>query len=205
MSTALPAPAPLRLGLTGGIGSGKSTVAALLRQHGAALIDADAIAQACTQSGGSAMAAIVQTFGADFAAADGSLLRPRMREHVFAQPQERQRLEAIIHPLVHAEMARQAAAATARCLVFDLPLLVESPHWRARLDWVLVLDCSVPTQRRRVHARSGWSPASIEAAIKSQCPRAQRLAAADVVLYNEHDQIDPLQALVAELARQFGL
>ncbi|MBA4212935.1 MAG: dephospho-CoA kinase [Polaromonas sp.] len=194
-----------RLGLTGGIGSGKSTVAQWLQTRGASVIDADAIARACTQTGGSAMPAVVQTFGPGFITAEGALDRQRMREHVFAHPAARQQLEAIVHPLVALEIQRQAAAARSHCVVFDLPLLVESPRWRAQLDRVLVVDCSPETQIRRVQARNGWTRASIEAVLASQSPRAQRLAAADLVIFNDGNDMEPLHGLLDQIARRFGL
>lgn len=195
----------LRLGLTGGIGSGKSTVAELLRQQGAFVIDADAISRACTLSGGSAMPAIASTFGTDFVSEDGAMDRQRMRDHVFAQPEARRMLESIIHPLVGLEVQRLATSSTAHCLVFDVPLLVESPHWRQQLDRVVVVDCSPETQRRRVGLRNAWDAATIDAVLSSQSPRAQRLAAADLVLFNDTDRIEPLRRLVAQLAQRFGL
>ena len=194
-----------RLGLTGGIGSGKSTVARLLQDRGAAVIDADAIARACTLTGGAAMPAIRATFGADFVAADGSLDRDRMRAHVFAQPQARAQLEAIVHPLVGQEMARQAAAADTVCTVFDVPLLVESPRWRPQLDRVLVVDCQRETQIRRVMARNGWERATVEAVLDNQSPRQRRLAAADIVLFNDGHEIEQLRLMVDRLAQRFGL
>jgi dephospho-CoA kinase len=196
---------PLRLGLTGGIGSGKSTVARLLHARGATVIDADAIARACTQSGGQAMDAVASVFGADFVAADGSLDRQRMRDHVFAHPQARAQLEAIVHPLVGQEIARQAAASKARCTVFDVPLLVESPRWRPQLDWVLVVDCSRETQIRRVLDRNGWERTTIEAIVDSQSPREYRLAAADTVIFNDVNGIEYLQHEVHRWADRFGL
>jgi dephospho-CoA kinase len=197
--------AALKLGLTGGIGSGKSTVAALLAQRGAFVIDADALSRACTLSGGSAMPDIVRTFGRDFLNADGALDRQRMRDHVFAHPEARRTLEAIIHPQVRAQVLRLVAASSARCLVFDVPLLVESAHWRHPMDRVVVVDCSHATQMRRVSQRNGWDTAAIEAVIRSQSPRTQRLAVADVVLSNDTDLIEPLKQLVNELANRFGL
>lgn len=196
---------PLRLGLTGGIGSGKSTVARLLHARGATVIDADAIARACTQTGGQAMDAVASVFGADFVTADGSLDRQRMRDHVFAHPQARAQLEAIVHPLVGQEIARQAAASKARCTVFDVPLLVESPRWRPQLDWVLVVDCSRETQIRRVLDRNGWERTTIEAIVDSQSPREYRLAAADTVIFNDVNGIEYLQHEVHRWADRFGL
>lgn len=195
----------MRLGLTGGIGSGKSTVANLLQARGATLIDADAIARACTQPDGLAMPAIASTFGQDFVAADGGLDRQRMREHVFAHPEARRRLEAIVHPLVAREIALQAARSKSACTVFDVPLLVESPRWRPQLDRVLVIDCEAETQIRRVMARNGWERAAVEAVLDSQSPRRRRLAAADIVLYNDGHEIARLHQQVDRLAGRFGL
>lgn len=194
-----------RIGLTGGIGSGKSTVARLLQDRGASVIDADAIARDCTLAGGSAMPAVRETFGSGFVTADGALDRQRMREHVFQYPEARQQLEAIVHPLVGAEIRRQAAASTASCIVFDIPLLVESPRWRPQLDRVLVVDCEPTTQHQRVRARNGWDDATIDAVIRNQSPRQKRLAAADAVIYNDGIGLDTLRHLVGQLAPQFGL
>lgn len=198
-------PPVLRLGLTGGIGSGKSTVARLLQERGADLIDADAIARACTLAGGSAIPAVAQVFGANFITPDGALDRQRMREHVFSHPEARQRLELIVHPLVGQEIARQAAVSVSRCIVFDVPLLVESPRWRPQLDRVLVVDCRPETQIRRVQARNGWERATIEAILNSQSPRTQRLAAADLVVFNDSSDMEPLRRLVGQIADRFGL
>lgn len=195
----------LRLGLTGGIGSGKSTLARLLQAHGADVIDADAIARRCTAAGGAAMPAIAQAFGPDFLAADGALDRQRMRDHVFAQPEARQTLEHIVHPLVGAEIRRQALASHAACLVFDVPLLVESPRWRPQLDRVLVVDCSPATQIRRVQSRSGWDASTTESVMRNQSPRALRLAAADLVVFNDTDDLVALERATKALAERFGL
>jgi len=195
----------LRLGLTGGIGSGKSTVARLLQAHGAAVIDADAISRGTTQKGGTAMALIERAFGPAFVGTDGALDRQRMREHVFARPEARHTLEAIIHPLVAEEIRLQAQTCLAACLVFDIPLLVESSHWRHQLDRVLVVDCQVSTQLRRVMQRSGWDTATTEAVIQNQSPRERRLGAADTVLFNDGDNLAQLQHLVAQLAMRLGL
>ncbi|MBV1731553.1 MAG: dephospho-CoA kinase [Hydrogenophaga sp.] len=195
----------LRLGLTGGIGSGKSTVAQLLQERGASVIDADAISRACTQRGGSAMPAVAQSFGSAFIAQDGSLDRQRMREHVFTNPDARRLLESIVHPLVAQEIQRQAKAAASHCLVFDVPLLVESARWRPQLDLVLVVDCHTGTQVRRVTARSGLDCSAIDAIMKSQSPRTKRLAAADLVIFNDGNEIEPLRRTVGRIADQFGL
>ena len=195
----------LRLGLTGGIGSGKSTLARLLQGMGADLIDADAISRACTNMGGSAIAPIALTFGQKFITNEGSLDRQRMREHVFAEPEARKVLEGIVHPLVGNEIRRQTSRSTSRLLMFDIPLLVESPHWRLQLDRVLVVDCLPATQIRRVVQRSGWDLPTIEAVMQSQSTREKRLAAADFVVFNDSDSIDKLQHLAQALANRFGL
>jgi dephospho-CoA kinase len=198
----------IRVGLTGGIGSGKSTVLGMLADLGAAAIDADAISRATTAAGGAAIAAIEQAFGPGFVTSAGALDRERMRAHAYADPGARKRLEAIIHPLVGAESARQveaALAAGARCIVFDIPLLVESGRWRAQVDQVLVIDCAPETQVARVTARSGLKPQEVLAIIASQAPRALRLAAADAVICNEGLSLDELRDNVVQVARRFGL
>ncbi|GAB3659780.1 dephospho-CoA kinase [Ramlibacter alkalitolerans] len=199
---------PRRIGLTGGIGSGKSTVLAMLQALGAAAIDADAISRATTAPGGAAIPLIAQRFGADFITADGALDRARMRERAYAQPQARRELEQIIHPLVGAEVQRQveaAQAAGARCIVFDIPLLVESGRWRAQLERVLVVDCEPETQVARVVARSALAPEEVRAIIAAQAPRALRLAAADLVICNEGLSLEALRNVVEQAARSFGL
>ncbi|MEJ7929042.1 dephospho-CoA kinase [Ramlibacter sp. AN1015] len=198
----------LRLGLTGGIGSGKSTVLAMLEQLGAFPIDADAISRETTAPGGPAIEPIRQQFGAEFVGPDGGLDRALMREHAYAHPGARRRLEAIVHPLVAAGIQRRVDTALAegrRCAVFDIPLLVESGRWRRALDRVLVIDCSAHTQIERVKARSNLSEAQVEAVIAAQAPRGLRLAAADLVICNEGHGLAQLQAHVHEAAKAFGL
>lgn len=189
----------LRLGLTGGIGSGKSTVAQMLVDEGAALVDADACSRAATAAGGAAIAPIREAFGADFIGADGALDRERMRELVFREPGAKRTLESIVHPLVGAAIAAQASDAIRRghrVVVFDVPLLVESGRWRQQVDRVLVVDCSPDTQVARVMARNGLQRAAVEAIIASQAPRAQRLAAADCVVCNDGLSLDELRTQV---------
>ena len=201
-------PPVFRLGLTGGIGSGKSTVAALLADLGAAVIDADAISRQLTASGGLAMAAIAAEFGAAFVTPDGALDRDQMRALVHSDASARHRLEAIVHPLVGQETQRQAERATAQgkpCIVFDIPLLVESAHWRSRVDHVLVVDCTPEVQISRVMARNQLPRADIEKIIASQASRAQRLAAADSVLFNVGLTLSGLGDEVRQLAPRFGL
>lgn len=194
---------PLRIGLTGGIGSGKSTVAHMLQERGVALIDADAIARSVTAAHGAAIPAIAHTFGADFITSDGALNRERMRAHAFGHPKAKQTLEAIIHPLVAQETQHQAQNAIAlghHTLVFDVPLLVESgERWLARVDRILVVDCSEETQIQRVMARNGWSRETVQAIISSQASRIQKLAVADWVIHNEAISLEELRSHVQRL------
>jgi dephospho-CoA kinase len=197
-----------RLGLTGGIGSGKSAVAAMLVNLGATVIDADAISRSVTAPHGLAIAAIAENFGADFIDGAGALDRDRMRALVFADASARQRLEAIIHPLVTEETNRQASAAVqsgACCLVFDVPLLVESRRWRTQVDEVLVVDCLEATQVARVAARNALSGAQVTAVMAQQASRQQRLKAADVVIFNDRISLVELTEEIRCLAPRFGL
>jgi dephospho-CoA kinase len=189
----------LRIGLTGGIGSGKSTVAQMLVARGAWLIDTDAIARDLTGSGGRAVEAIRAAFGDGYIAADGSLDRARMRLAAFADPASRRRLEAILHPLIGAEVERLIVASPAPVDVLDIPLLVESGRWRARLDRVWVVDCSNETQVSRVSARAGWTADSARAVIAQQASRALRRAAADAVVDNDAGSLARLEAEVDAL------
>jgi len=180
--------AAIRLGLTGGIGSGKSTLAAQLAARGAAVIDADQISRQLTATGGAAIAAIARAFGADMIDAQGALDRARMRALAFAQPEARQRLQTILHPLIAQQTALQLAQARRagrHLIVHDVPLLVESAHLRAEFDAVLVVDCPEPLQITRVMARSALSRAEVQAIIATQASRHQRLAAADWVVCND--------------------
>ena len=198
----------LRIGLTGGIGSGKSTVLRALAARGAATIDADAISRATTAAGGAAMPAIAAAFGPDFVGPDGALDRERMRAEVFSRPEARRQLEAIIHPLVGAAIqaeGEQALAQGRRCLVIDIPLLVEGGRWRQALDRVLVVDCLPETQVQRVMARNGLAADQVRAILAAQAPRAARLAAADAVIFNQDLSLDALEAEVAQVAVGFGL
>lgn len=191
-----------RIGLTGGIGSGKSTVAHMLVARGAYLIDADAIARSVTLPGGAAIAPISHTFGPAYITPEGALDRDRMRQHVFAHPNAKQQLEAIIHPLVAQESERQAQlglSSGAKALIHDIPLLIESGRWRAQLDAVWVVDCQVETQIQRVMARSQLPRETVERIIAAQATRAQRLAAADVVIVNEGIGLEALQGQVNAL------
>jgi dephospho-CoA kinase len=202
--------AAAHLGLTGGIGSGKSTVAAMLAARGAAVIDSDAISRATTAAGGAALPAIAKTFGPQLIGPDGALDRAAMRALVFADDAARHRLEAIVHPLVSAETERQAAQAAAEqraLVVFDVPLLAEAgPRWRRRLDQVLVIDCEPETQINRVAARNQHAREQVMAIMAAQASRAERLAVADVVIFNGAAvPLDALRTQVGQLAATFGL
>lgn len=197
-----------QLGLTGGIGSGKSTVAGLLADLGAAVIDADAIARAVTAPGGLAIAALRQAFGDDFITPAGALDRERMRRLAFTDADAKKRLEAIVHPLVGQETWRQttlAETAGQRCLVFDIPLLVESRHWRQKVDQILVIDCTPETQIIRVIARNALLRPAVQAIINAQASREQRLKAADAVIFNEAISLEELGHQIRALAPGFGL
>jgi dephospho-CoA kinase len=194
---------PLSIGLTGGIGSGKSTVAATLVQLGAALIDSDAIAREIALPGGVAIAPLRAEFGAEVLDASGGLNRARMRELAFADTTVKRRLEAILHPLIGFETERRAAAAGNQVRVFDVPLLVESTRWRSRVSKVLIVDCSVETQIARVTQRSGWSADMVQAVIAQQASREKRRACADAVIHNDGINVDELAQEVHSLWKQW--
>lgn len=205
-----------RIGLTGGIGSGKSTVARMLVERGASLVDADAISRELTAAGGHAIAAIALQFGERAISSSGAMDRDFMRSLVFDQPAARQQLEAIIHPLVSLEAARQAENASLSgnpCTLFDIPLLVESGRWRKQLDTVLVVDCDEQTQQDRVVAREaarqspagGWTPEAVRKVISGQASRSDRLAAADLSIFNDGVSMHALGVIVAKLAFRLGL
>ena len=194
--------AAMRLGVTGGIGSGKSTVCALLANKGIPVIDADAISRACTAPGGAALPAIAQAFGDAVFEAPGILNRTAMRALVFDQPQARVQLQALLHPLIAAEIERQAGQAALRsppCIAFDIPLLVESKRWRSVLDRVLVVDCRPQTQISRVMQRSGLTEESVQKIMAAQSSRATRLQCADYVLFNETETIDAIGQQLAAI------
>lgn len=191
--------AGIRIGLTGGIGSGKSTVAAELVRLGAVLVDTDAIARELTAPGGTALPALAEAFGESIVGTDGALNREHMRALVFADAAQRKRLEGILHPLIGLEADRRAREAAQHPVVFDVPLLAESSHWRRKVDRVLVVDCEEATQVRRVMQRSGWDEATVQRVISQQAPRAQRRSVADAVIHNEGLDLQQLQREVAAL------
>ncbi|MBB1636267.1 dephospho-CoA kinase [Cupriavidus sp. UME77] len=191
----------LQIGLTGGIGSGKTRVADLFAARGAALIDTDLLAHEITAPGGLAIPALLEAFGPACLRADGAMDRNAMRELVFSDPAAKARLEGITHPLIRQLTEARAAAIRASglhpYLIYVVPLLVESGSWRARVDRVLVVDCSEATQVARVMARNGFSQAQVEAIMARQARRSERLAAADDVVDNE----GPAEALPAQVDR----
>jgi dephospho-CoA kinase len=193
-------PVCFRVGLTGGIGSGKSTVATELAALGAAIVDTDAIAHALTAPGGAAIEALRAQFGDQYITSAGALDRARMRDLVFADAEAKRTLESILHPLIRAqaEHAVQRAAESAPYVVLVVPLLVESGTWKARVDRVLVVDCPVDVQIERVVQRNGIHPDRVRSIVAQQASRGQRLAQADDVLYNG-GELDALGARVARL------
>ncbi|MBB4511302.1 dephospho-CoA kinase [Paraburkholderia fungorum] len=184
------------VGLTGGIGSGKSTVADLFAAHGVPLVDTDVIAHRITAPHGIAMPQIAAEFGDSFVAADGSLDRARMRTLVFSDEGARKRLEGITHPLIRAETEREQRDAQGPYVIVVVPLLVESGNWRTRVNRVLTVDCSVETQIARVMSRNGFSREQVLAIIARQATREARLAAADDIINNDNAPLDALKAQV---------
>lgn len=172
------------VGLTGGIGSGKSTVAELFVEHGAALVDTDAIAHELTMAGGAALPALIAEFGQGIVGPDGAMHRAAMRQRVFADPSARGRLEAILHPLIRQLSAARCRAAVAPYVILAVPLLVESGSYGERCDRIVVVDCPESLQIERVVARSGLSVAEVRVIMAAQASRQQRLAAANDVVIN---------------------
>jgi len=187
---------PFAIGLTGGIGSGKSTVADMFAARGATIVDTDVIAHSMTAPDGPAMPAILREFGPEFADADGAMDRARMRALVFADAGAKVRLEAILHPRIRdaALAAGAAASGTGSYVIYAVPLLIESGTWRARVTRVLAVDCAEEVQIARVMARNNLPEAQVRAIMAAQVSRAQRLASADDVIVNN--------AGIADLERQ---
>lgn len=190
-------PAPYVVGLTGGIGAGKSAVAERFVARGAELVDTDAIAHELTAAGGAAIAPIRAAFGDAVIGADGALERTAMRARAFADAGARARLEAILHPLIGAQAWARVAASRAPYVVLAVPLLVETGRWRERVDRVLVVDCSEAAQLARVQARSRLPAEQVRAIIAAQATRAQRRAVADDLIDNDGS----LAALDAQVDR----
>ena len=197
---------PWTLGLTGGIGSGKTAASDRFGELGAAVVDTDVIARQLTAPGGAALPAICARFGDAVLGADGALDRDAMRAVVFDSPDARRQLEAILHPMIRAESDRQCAEARAPYVVLVVPLLIESGTYRARCDRIVVVDVEEGVQLARVMQRSGLPRAQVEAIMAAQISRARRLDAADDVIDNGgsladlHRQVDGLHALYLRLA-----
>lgn len=193
---------PLIVGLTGGIGSGKSAAASLFGHLGATVVDTDAIAHELTGPMGPAMPALKAAFGEAIAAPDGSLDRPAMRRLAFSDPAARSRLEAILHPLIREESRRLCQAADGAYVVLVVPLLLESHDYRQRVQRVLVVDCPEETQISRVMARSGLAEAEVRRIMAAQVSRSQRLAEADDVIENG-GSLEDLEARVQVLHQDY--
>lgn len=194
----------LIIGLTGGIGCGKSTVARLFAEHGAAIVDTDAISHQLTQPGGGAVPAIRAAFGDHYIDGDGALDRAKMRSLVFSDAEARQRLERLLHPLILEQAEAQLLQMRASpYVVVVVPLLLQNPPFRQLVQRVLVVDCDERTQIERVMRRNRMTEAEVRAIIASQTPRAERLQLADDIIRNE-DSLDTLTAQVAALHRQYG-
>lgn len=190
------------VGLTGGIGSGKSTVADAFVELGAALVDTDAIAHELTAPGGAAMPALIAAFGPAIADPSGALDRAAMRRLAFADPGARQRLEGILHPLIRQLSDARCRAASAPYVILAVPLLVESGSYRERCRRILVVDCPESLQIERVMARNGISEAEVRAILAAQASREARLAIADDVLVNDGERTILYRA-VAELHAEY--
>lgn len=194
------------VGLTGGIGSGKTLVADMFAALGAAVIDTDQIAHQLSAPQGAAIPRLTAEFGAEFITAEGALDRARMRALVFAEPAARQRLEAILHPLIRIATEDAAARATGPYRMFVVPLLVESGSWKRRIDRLLVVDCPESLQVERVMRRSGLDEVQVRAIMAAQASRQQRLAVADDVIANDGDaaaltpQVERLHAFYLQSA-----
>lgn len=193
---------PLRIGLTGGIGSGKTTVSQVFAELGVPIIDADVIARELVQPGQPALDEIVAQFGTDVLDPNGHLDRGKLRQRVFAAEGQRRALEAILHPRIRAELSRRADMAPSPYCILSIPLLLES-NLESMVDRILVIDVSEATQITRASARDGVPANQIECIIRQQIARAQRLAAADDIIDNEIMDITALQVQVYRLHQKY--
>ncbi|MEY3790007.1 MAG: dephospho-CoA kinase [Pseudomonadota bacterium] len=190
------------VGLTGGIGSGKSAVATLLGELGASIIDTDAISHSLTAAGGDAMPAIATLFGNKYLTPDGALDRAAMRELVFSNQSARRQLESVLHPLIAQKTLAEANQARGLYLIFVVPLLVESGRWKDRVDRILVVDCSEDLQIQRVMRRNKMTAPQVQAIMATQVNRTQRLAAATDIVVNE-TSLEALRAEVEQLHQRY--
>ncbi|HUR47134.1 MAG TPA: dephospho-CoA kinase [Candidatus Saccharimonadales bacterium] len=196
---------PFTVGLTGGIGSGKTTVAELFASNGAGIVDTDEISHQLTAPNQPAVDEIARKFGPQFVADDGSLDRMRMRNFVFTDPGARKNLEALLHPMILQESMRQIQNSTAPYVILVVPLLIESGAYRETIGRILVVDCNPETQVSRVMKRGGLNRDEVLAIIATQVSRAQRLSAADDIIYNDAN-LEALEKQVKALhLRYFGL
>lgn len=196
---------PTRLGLTGGIGSGKSTVASMFATLGAVVIDADAVSRKLTAAHGQAIEAIKLEFGNAMISSDGSLDRSRMRDLVFTDANAKKRIENIIHPLIKLEMQQQdydATKSAVNLIVYDIPLLVESSNWRPILTKILVIDCTQQTQTIRVMLRNTLRKEDVGKIMANQATRKMRNSAADILIFNDSITVDELGEQVTQVAQQ---
>ena len=192
----------LTIGLTGGIGSGKSAAAEEFRRLGATVVDTDAIAHELTQPGGAAVPHVRALFGEAFVLPSGAMDRKVMRERVFADPAAKQALESLLHPMIRDEAERRIGQACGAYVIYVVPLLIESGDYRRRVDRVLVVDAPEALQVERVRARSGLGAGEVRAIMDHQAPRAARLAAADDVIENR-GTLDELRGQVAALHARY--
>ena len=193
---------PFCVGLTGGIGSGKSVASGMFAELGAAVVDTDEISRALTAPGGAAISPIRQSFGAEYIATDGGLDRARMRSLVFGDAEARRKLEGILHPLIRDRLRADVAAARQPYVIAVIPLLFETGAYHDLLQRVLVVDCEESEQVRRASARSGLSAQEVRAIMATQLPRAERLKRADDVLVND-GSIEALRRQVARLHARY--
>ena len=196
----------LVVGLTGGIGSGKSAAAEEFARLGATVVDTDAIAHQLTSPGGSAIPEVARIFGSELIGESGAMDRKAMRERVFADPAAKKALEGLLHPLIREESQRRIAAAGGPYVLHVVPLLVESADYRSRVDRVLVVDAPEEQRIARVRARSRLTEDEVRAIMLSQASRAERLAAADDMIYNDgtlerlHDQVRALHGRYVKMS-----
>jgi dephospho-CoA kinase len=196
----------LKIGLTGGIGSGKTSVADIFSELGVPVIDTDVIARQLTALDGAALPAIRAVWGESVIRPDGELDRGALRRRIFADPEERRRLESILHPLIRRQVVSALAELDAPYVVVVIPLLIETGSYRELIDRVLVVDCPESLQLERVRARSGLSAEEVSAIISAQADRASHIAAAADVIANDadsgslRDQVLSLDAKYREIA-----
>jgi dephospho-CoA kinase len=193
---------PYLVGLTGGIGSGKTTVANLFVELGAGIVDSDEISRTLTATAGTATAEIGEHFGAEYVTAEGALDRDRMRKLVFGNEKARRELEGILHPRIREESQRLIAKTTAPYVIMVVPLLLESRTYRSLVNRVLVVDCSPETQVARVMQRSGLTREQVLAIMATQLPREERLRNADDIVDND-GEMSALRPQIPPLHRQF--